>query len=68
MSSSDSFVPAAAWTVRASDYGQATPATELSDEDLMLRVKSGDQAAIDKHLLASTVLLAYLLASTVLLA
>ena len=45
MSSSDSFVPSAAWTVRASDYAQATPATELSDEDLMLRVKSGDQAA-----------------------
>ena len=45
MSSSDSFVRAAAWAVPASDYAEATPATELCDEDLMSRVKSGDQTS-----------------------
>jgi len=45
LSSSDSFLRAAVWGVSASDYAEATPATDLSDEDLMSRVKSGDQAA-----------------------
>jgi len=45
LSSSDSFVRTAAWAAPASDYAEATPATELSDEDLMSRVKSGDQAS-----------------------
>jgi len=44
LSSSDSFIRTA-WVVPASDYAEATPATELSDEDLMSRVKNGDQAS-----------------------
>jgi len=35
----------AGWAVPGSDYAESTPATELSDEDLMSRIKNGDQAA-----------------------
>jgi len=45
LSSSDSFVRVAAWIVPASDYAEAKFAGELSDEDLMSRVKNGDQAS-----------------------
>jgi len=45
LSSSDSFVRVAACIVPASDYAEAKFAGELSDEDLMSRVKNGDQVS-----------------------
>jgi RNA polymerase sigma-70 factor (ECF subfamily) len=45
LASSDSFAPAAAWPTRLPDLAEPRTAAELSDDELMLRVKSGDQVA-----------------------
>jgi len=45
LASSDRFIPAAVWPARVSDRVDSKTAADLSDDELMLQVKAGDQAA-----------------------
>ncbi|PYY19936.1 MAG: hypothetical protein DMG62_24140 [Acidobacteria bacterium] len=45
MASSERFILASVWPARVSDHVDSRTAADLSDDELMLQVKAGDQAA-----------------------